>query len=61
MGWLAERTTQRSHPQALWAEARSVVALGLSYAPAADPLATTRRCRIAATSPSMPATATTTT
>jgi len=40
MGWLAERTEQRSHPQALWAEARSVVALGLSYAPGGDPLAT---------------------
>ncbi|WP_419730725.1 tRNA epoxyqueuosine(34) reductase QueG [Lichenicola sp.] len=38
MGWLAERTEQRSHPQALWAEARSVIALGLSYAPDGDPL-----------------------
>ena len=43
MGWLAERTEERSHPQALWAEARSVVALGLSYAPDEDPLATTHR------------------
>jgi epoxyqueuosine reductase len=43
MGWLAERTDERSHPQALWAEARSVVALGVSYAPDADPLATTQR------------------
>ncbi len=43
MGWLAERTDQRSHPRALWAEARSVVALGLSYAPPDDPMATTRR------------------
>ena len=39
MGWLAERTQERSHPQALWAEARSVIALGLSYAPEGDPLA----------------------
>jgi epoxyqueuosine reductase len=39
MGWLAERTDQRSHPQALWPEARTVIALGLSYAPADDPLA----------------------
>ena len=38
MGWLAQRTEQRSHPQALWAEARSVIALGLSYAPDGDPL-----------------------
>ncbi len=43
MGWLAERTEQRSHPRALWAEARSVVALGVSYAPAGDPLAATRQ------------------
>ncbi len=43
MGWLAERTEARSQPRALWAEARSVVALGLSYAPATDPMATTRR------------------
>jgi epoxyqueuosine reductase len=40
MGWLAERADQRAHPQALWAEARSVIALGVSYAPAEDPLAT---------------------
>ncbi len=43
MGWLAERTEERSQPRALWAEARSVVALGLSYAPDGDPLAATRR------------------
>jgi len=40
MGWLAARAEQRSHPRALWAEARSVIALGLSYAPLDDPLAT---------------------
>jgi epoxyqueuosine reductase len=40
MGWLAERTEQRAHPRALWAEARTVIALGLSYAPTDDPLAT---------------------
>ncbi|MBN9563563.1 MAG: tRNA epoxyqueuosine(34) reductase QueG [Alphaproteobacteria bacterium] len=39
MGWLAERAEQRGHPQALWPEARSVVALGLSYAPEDEPLA----------------------
>jgi epoxyqueuosine reductase len=43
MGWLAERTEQRSQPRALWPEARSVIALGLSYAPAGDPLATLAR------------------
>jgi len=39
MGWLADRAEQRAHPQALWPEARSVVAVGLSYAPDGDPLA----------------------
>jgi epoxyqueuosine reductase len=43
MGWLADRADQRAHPQALWAEARSVIALGVSYAPADDPLATLDR------------------
>ncbi len=43
MGWLAVRTEQRSQPKALWPEARSVVALGLSYAPEGDALATLAR------------------
>jgi epoxyqueuosine reductase len=43
MGWLADRTEQRSHPQALWPQARSVVCLGLSYAPEGDPLETLRQ------------------
>jgi len=43
MGWLADRAEQRAHPQALWPEARSVVALGLSYAPDGDALATLAR------------------
>ncbi len=43
MGWLSERTDQRSHPQSLWPEARSVIVLGLSYAPDDDPLATLAR------------------
>ncbi len=41
MGWLADRTEQRSHPQSLWPEARSVIVVGLSYAPKDDPLAIT--------------------
>lgn len=41
MGWLAERAEARSHPQSLWPDARSVVVLGLSYAPQDDPLAVT--------------------
>jgi epoxyqueuosine reductase len=43
MGWLARRTEQRSHPQSLWPAARSVIALGLSYAPQDNPLATLSR------------------
>ena len=43
MGWLAERSVERSDPQALWPRAGTVVALGLSYAPDADPLATLTR------------------
>ena len=39
MGWLAERVQERSHPQLLWREARSVICLGVSYAPDGDPLA----------------------
>jgi epoxyqueuosine reductase len=39
MAWLANRSEQRAHPQSLWPEARSVIALGLSYAPEDDPLA----------------------
>ena len=38
MGWLANRAEQRAHPQGLWPEARSVIALGVSYAPEGDPL-----------------------
>ena len=38
MGWLAARVEQRAQPRALWPEARSVIALGLSYAPEENPL-----------------------
>jgi epoxyqueuosine reductase len=43
MGWLADREEQRANPVALWPEARSVVALGLSYAPGFDALETLER------------------
>ena len=43
MGWLADRIEQRSQPTALWPEARSVIAVGLSYAPEGDPMATLSR------------------
>ncbi len=38
MGWMEARADQRADPRALWPEARSVIALGLSYAPETDPL-----------------------
>lgn len=43
MGWMAERADQRAQPRALWPQARSVIALGLSYAPDGDPLAALAR------------------
>ena len=39
MAWMEAREPHRRSPQGLWPEARSVIALGMSYAPAADPLA----------------------
>ncbi len=39
MLWMEERAEQRGSPKGLWPEVRSVIALGMSYAPAADPLA----------------------
>ncbi|MEQ1497469.1 MAG: tRNA epoxyqueuosine(34) reductase QueG [Novosphingobium sp.] len=39
MEWMENRLDHRRSPQGLWDEARSVVALGMSYAPARDPLA----------------------
>jgi len=33
MGWMEARADQRRGPKALWPEARSVIALGMSYAP----------------------------
>ena len=39
MGWIEERAEQRASPQGLWPEARSVIALAMSYAPASDPMA----------------------
>jgi len=39
MGWMEERAHHRVSPLALWPEARSAIALGMSYAPASDPRA----------------------
>ncbi|ARS28050.1 tRNA epoxyqueuosine(34) reductase QueG [Sphingomonas sp. KC8] len=38
MLWMEERADQRGSPAALWPDVRSVVMLGMSYAPAEDPL-----------------------
>ena len=39
MDWMEARAHHRRAPQGLWPEARSVIALGMSYAPTTDPLA----------------------
>ena len=39
MGWMQDRVHHRRSPQGLWPEASRVIALGMTYAPAADPLA----------------------
>jgi len=39
MLWMEERAGQRGSPQGLWPQARSVIMLGMSYAPGRDPLA----------------------
>ncbi|MBS0504936.1 MAG: tRNA epoxyqueuosine(34) reductase QueG [Proteobacteria bacterium] len=38
MIWMETRADQRAAPAALWPDVRSVIALGMSYAPAEDPL-----------------------
>ena len=39
MAWLVEKADRRADPRTLWPEVRSVVMLGMSYGPGADPLA----------------------
>jgi epoxyqueuosine reductase len=43
MAWMEERAEVRRGPQAMWPEAQSVIALGMSYAPESDPLALAER------------------
>jgi epoxyqueuosine reductase len=38
MGWMEARADHRVSPTALWAGAKSAIALGMSYAPASDPM-----------------------
>lgn len=39
MLWMESRVDQRASPDALWPEVKSVIMLGMSYAPANDPMA----------------------
>ncbi|WP_340588319.1 tRNA epoxyqueuosine(34) reductase QueG [Erythrobacter alti] len=39
MGWMEDRADVRQGPQSMWPEARSVIALGMSYTPEVDPFA----------------------
>ncbi len=39
MIWMAERSGERASPDALWPEVKSVIMLGMSYAPEHDPMA----------------------
>jgi epoxyqueuosine reductase len=39
MLWMESRADQRASPDALWPEVKSVIMLGMSYAPANDPMA----------------------
>jgi len=43
MGWMPEKVERRVGPTALWPEAKSVIALGMNYTPAEDPLALAER------------------
>ncbi|WP_368735684.1 QueG-associated DUF1730 domain-containing protein, partial [Klebsiella oxytoca] len=39
MIWMEERAHHRERPAGLWPEVRTVISLGMSYAPRTDPLA----------------------
>jgi epoxyqueuosine reductase len=43
MLWMAETAERRASPAGLWPEVRSVISLGMSYAPTGDPLALAER------------------
>ena len=38
MGWMAEHAERRKNPRMLWSEVRSIIMLGVNYAPAHSPL-----------------------
>ncbi|MGO9641935.1 MAG: epoxyqueuosine reductase, partial [Candidatus Acidiferrales bacterium] len=39
MAWLVDKADRRADPRTLWPEVRSVIMLGMTYGPSADPLA----------------------
>ncbi|HEY5007228.1 MAG TPA: tRNA epoxyqueuosine(34) reductase QueG [Caulobacteraceae bacterium] len=43
MGWMATTAQRRSHPRAMWSDARSAIVLGVNYGPDVDPLAALER------------------
>ena len=43
MGWMQTTAERRADPKVLWADANSVITLGVNYAPAHDPLAALAR------------------
>jgi epoxyqueuosine reductase len=43
MEWMADTAERRADPKALWPDVRSVILLGLNYAPTIDPLAALAR------------------
>jgi epoxyqueuosine reductase len=50
MHWLAAKADRRRHPQALWPEAKSVIACAMNYAPRREPLEALQRADRAALS-----------
>jgi epoxyqueuosine reductase len=43
MAWMERTADRRSHPRAMWPQARSAVVLGLNYGPDRDPLESLKR------------------
>jgi epoxyqueuosine reductase len=39
MGWMETTAERRTHPRAMWLDARSAIVLGVNYGPDSDPLA----------------------
>ncbi len=50
MDWMAQTLERRSHPRALWPDARSAVVVGMNYGPDADPRAEAERRDVGAIS-----------